>query len=132
MYSLFKISQSAPDGVIKEHEKDAGMGNTEIVQEMSIKEYDRNNFVSFSKQQAIQCAIVIFMHLKFNFSLPLILSSIMGIMGLFDNEIVRIYLLGSPLILLYVLNLLIYKLYLFFSYANYLKPNRASYLMTCN
>ena len=91
------IPDAEANKIVKAHEKNLGMGQTEMVPEKTVAVYDRDTLIAFTKQQLIQIALIAFLHLKFELVQPLILSSILGLIAFPDEAIFQVYLLNKTL-----------------------------------
>eukprot|EP00639_Heterosigma_akashiwo_P003886 CAMPEP_0194584564 /NCGR_PEP_ID=MMETSP0292-20121207/17119_1 /TAXON_ID=39354 /ORGANISM="Heterosigma akashiwo, Strain CCMP2393" /LENGTH=181 /DNA_ID=CAMNT_0039439619 /DNA_START=42 /DNA_END=587 /DNA_ORIENTATION=- len=95
---IYMKLQSAPEGPkVPAHEKAVGFGQKESVPEMSQKEYDNNFFQSQAKGSLFQIGLLGFLHIKFNFVQPLLISSIVALFKLATNESVKVFLLGRDI-----------------------------------
>ena len=92
-----RMSQTEATTVIKAHEKNTGMGQTEMVPEKTLAIYDREALIDFLKQAAFQIAFIAFLHIKFEMVQPLILTSVVGIVALSDSPIFQVYVLNKTL-----------------------------------
>ena len=68
------------------------------ITEMSIEEYDCMKLFELVKQNLFNCAFLFFLHLKFGYIQPLILQAILPLKTFFSTPIVKIHLLGSPVV----------------------------------
>lgn len=62
---------------------------------MTHQEYDMKELLKVVKQGAMQSVIVGFMHFKFEYKIPLIMTSVMGIVNLADNNLMKVYVMGD-------------------------------------
>jgi hypothetical protein len=79
--------------IVKAHEKNLGVGQTEVVVDKTVEIYDRDSLMEFTKQQMIQIAFIAFLHFKFELVQPLILSSVLGLIAFPEQHIFQIHLL---------------------------------------
>ncbi|KGG50656.1 phosphate transporter [Mitosporidium daphniae] len=63
---------------------------------MTIEEYDSTNLLELVKQNLLNCAFLLFLHLKFEYTQPLILQAILPLKSFLSAPIVKIHLLGFP------------------------------------
>lgn len=81
--------------IVKAHEKNLGMGQTEMVGDKTVEIYDRDSLIDFTKQQMIQIVFIAFLHYKFELVQPLILSSILGLIAFPEQPVFQIHLLNK-------------------------------------
>jgi len=62
---------------------------------MTFQEYDMKELLKVVKQAAMQSVIVGFMHFKFEYKIPLIMTSVMSLVNLADNNLMKVYVLGN-------------------------------------
>eukprot|EP00695_Tsukubamonas_globosa_P001104 TRINITY_DN204_c0_g1_i2.p2 TRINITY_DN204_c0_g1~~TRINITY_DN204_c0_g1_i2.p2 ORF type:complete len:130 (+),score=69.61 TRINITY_DN204_c0_g1_i2:363-752(+) len=62
--------------------------------QMTVHDYDKEQLVAYLKQMCIGAAITCFIHYKWGYPQPLLFQAVMNPMGLFDNPLAKIYLLG--------------------------------------
>ena len=69
--------------------------NVATKEELQVPEYDEQETWKFLKTQGFQICVVLFVHYKFGYSVPLIISSVMGIQALWlDWALFKIYVRG--------------------------------------
>ena len=81
--------------VIKAHEKSLPGGQTEVVPEMTAQDYDIKELVDFLKGQGIQIAMLAFVHYQWNIVQPLIITSFMFVMPIYESPLFQLYLLNK-------------------------------------
>lgn len=104
MWFLFTIYQAIKlkieDGEMEqqitiEKQEWTNEGSMETVQDLQdIGSYDMDQIWAFVKQQGIQLAIVSFLHMKYEYTTPLVFSSILGVMAIMDLPLYKIYIKG--------------------------------------
>jgi Phosphate transport (Pho88) len=94
-FIAFKIFTLQSTEKVASHEKAVAGGQSELVPELTVQEYDRIHLVDFLKKEAMQAGLILFLHWKFEMVQPMMLSSIMAVLPLFDNELVKSYILGK-------------------------------------
>lgn len=62
---------------------------------MTFQEYDMKELLKVVKQAAMQSVIVGFMHFKFEYKIPLVMTSVMSLVNLADNNLIKVYVLGN-------------------------------------
>mmetsp|Transcript_13682 Transcript_13682/g.16972 ORF Transcript_13682/g.16972 Transcript_13682/m.16972 type:complete len:214 (-) Transcript_13682:1062-1703(-) len=95
--TVLKISESdlQPSNALadalkpKEEEKD------DEKTDMKVVEYDIRKVLEKAKQLLIQSAVIAGVHYKWGHLLPLVISSVSGLVGLADDALVRIYVFGA-------------------------------------
>lgn len=92
------MAEAEKKKIVKAHEKNMGMGQTEMVPEKTAEMYDRDALIDFTKQQLIQIALITVMHWKFELVQPLILSSVLGLIAFPDTPVFQVHLLNQTLV----------------------------------
>ena len=96
-FIYYRIISTASTEKVKAHEKALGFGGqSELIPEMTVQEYDNAQLGDFIKKEGMQIALILFLHYQFGIVQPLILSSVMGLMPLLDNDLIKLYIRNSP------------------------------------
>lgn len=96
-FLYYRIVSTPSTEKVKAHEKSLGFGGqSELIPEMTVQEYDNSQLGDFIKKEGMQIALITFLHYQFGIVQPLILSSVMGVMPLLENDLIKLYLRGSP------------------------------------
>jgi len=64
---------------------------------MTYQAYDMKELYKLVKASAMQSAIVGVMHFKFEYIQPLLMTSIMSMVNMFDSNLIKVYVLGQEL-----------------------------------
>jgi len=71
-------------------------GAPPIVEEKTIRDYDMDMLTSQRKAAMTNVAVLMFVHFKMGSTSPLVISSVMGLLKLFDEPLFKIYVLKQP------------------------------------
>ncbi|EER18806.1 conserved hypothetical protein [Perkinsus marinus ATCC 50983] len=93
IYRSIRSNTEGDKEIVPAHEKDAGLGQMEPVEAMTVKQYDTNKLMDLVQNQLIQIVIVVFIHYRMGYVQPLILSSVMALMTLTDSEVFKLHIL---------------------------------------
>jgi len=95
---FWKATKSSQTVKVPAHEKSTGTQQTELVPEMSQKEYDMKETKSWIGQTAFQAGLIYFLFFKWNFVQPLLLSSIVAVpQFIFDTPVIQALVFGKGL-----------------------------------
>lgn len=73
-----------------------GSGEPEKLVTTTVMEYDLQQLNSAYKQQMMGVGMMAFMHGYLKYTNPLLIQSILPVKGIFENNMVKIHLLGKP------------------------------------
>ncbi|KAF4719173.1 hypothetical protein FOZ63_033715, partial [Perkinsus olseni] len=93
IYRSIRGNTEGDKEIVPAHEKDAGLGQMEPVEAMTVNQYDTGKLMDLVQNQLIQILIVVFIHYRMGFVQPLILSSVMALTALTDSEVFRLHIL---------------------------------------
>jgi len=96
-FLAYKIYSSLSTEKVAAHEKAQVGGQSELIPEMSVQDYDKSHLLDFLKKEGMQAALMIFFHIKWNMVQPMLMSSVMAILPLLENELFRIHVRGEAL-----------------------------------
>ncbi|KAI8586725.1 inorganic phosphate transporter Pho88 [Geranomyces variabilis] len=68
---------------------------TETVR-ITVRDYDVQKILETARSQAIAIAIMGFMHYKWGYIRPLFLQAVLGLKGMYQQNLVKVHLLGEP------------------------------------
>ena len=73
-----------------------GTGEEPKLVTTTIQEYDTRQVQALYKSQMMGVAMMAVMHLYFKYTNPLLIQSIIPLKGAFENNLVKVHLLGTP------------------------------------
>ena len=95
---FWKATKSSQTVKVPAHEKSTGTQQTELIPEMSQREYDLKETKSWIGQTAFQAGLIYFLFFKWNFVQPLLLSSIVAVpQFIFDTPLIQALVFGKAL-----------------------------------